>query len=85
MASIGVSVLIFDCLQFVCSETSPQVKEIRLISKEYLVPLYKKAGYQWLRPSPVVHGKEQWIEMNAMVKSKEELEILDRKRRTWYF
>jgi len=34
-----------------------------LISKEYLVPLYTRAGFRLLGPSSVVHGKDQWYEM----------------------
>mmetsp|Transcript_10592 Transcript_10592/g.18188 ORF Transcript_10592/g.18188 Transcript_10592/m.18188 type:complete len:217 (-) Transcript_10592:51-701(-) len=34
-----------------------------LISKEYLSDLYTHVGYQIVRVSPVVHGKETWIEM----------------------
>lgn len=59
--------------------------EMRLICKEPLVPLYAKAGFREVGPSPVVHGADPWIEMVAVQRSKREQEVLDRKRRSWYW
>ena len=39
-----------------------KVKAIALISHEYLLPLYTKAGFVVVGPSPVQHGSELWIE-----------------------
>lgn len=58
---------------------------MRLICKEPLVPLYRKARFEVVGPSPVVHGSDPWIEMALRVRSREEEETLDRKRRSWYF
>jgi len=48
-------------------QTSPQVASVRLISKQHLTPLYAGAGFTNLGPSSVVHGKDQWIEMEYKV------------------
>lgn len=44
-------------------QTSPHIEQVRLICKEPLVDLYKGASFQVVGPSPVVHGKDPWIEM----------------------
>ena len=31
--------------------------------KENLVGFYESAGFKYVRPSPVVHGKDTWHEM----------------------
>jgi len=70
-------------------EHQPQIDEIRLICKAYLVQLYQQGGFDIVGPSPVVHGQDPWIEMKldmAQVDAKiQQLEELDRKRRSWYF
>ena len=43
-----------------------RVREIRLLCKEVLRPLYEKAGFELVGPSKVVHGKDQWLEMKMM-------------------
>ena len=43
--------------------TTPQLREVRLICKAPLVPLYDQAGFAVVGPSPVVHGQEPWTEM----------------------
>lgn len=40
-----------------------RVRQALLICKERMQPLYLKAGYALVGPSPVVHGKDQWYEM----------------------
>jgi hypothetical protein len=42
--------------------TSPGIKEVRLICKEEMVPLYEGAGFTLVGPSPVVHGQDPWLE-----------------------
>ncbi|KAI8472845.1 MAG: acyl-CoA N-acyltransferase [Monoraphidium minutum] len=42
---------------------APGLEEARLLCKEDLVPLYARAGFSLLGPSPVVHGRDQWMEM----------------------
>lgn len=44
-------------------QTTPQLRQIRLICKAPLVGLYQGAGFEEVGPSPVVHGKDPWIEM----------------------
>lgn len=41
---------------------SRTIDRILLLCKGYLLPFYLKAGFQFIRLSPVVHGAEQWIE-----------------------
>lgn len=43
--------------------TTPQLREVRLICKEQLVPLYGGAGFAMVGPSCVVHGQDPWLEM----------------------
>jgi guanine nucleotide exchange factor len=81
----GVAVRMLKVYHDFVRETTPHVKELRLISKEYLTDLYKAAGYSLVGPSAVVHGVDPWMEMRAPLRSAEEMETLDRKRRTWYF
>jgi len=66
-------------------ETTPAVREVRLICKAPLVQLYGKAGFRVEGPSPVVHGEDPWIEMRMPLRTREEEERLVRKRRSWYF
>jgi len=43
--------------------TTPQLREVRLICKEQLIPLYAGAGFSMVGPSDVVHGQDPWFEM----------------------
>lgn len=36
---------------------------VLLVTKAYLIPLYKAAGFSLLGKSSLVHGKDQWYEM----------------------
>ena len=46
----------------------PRVREIRLLSKAHLVPLYHKAvGFEHLGPSSVHHGQDVWEEMRLVL------------------
>jgi RimJ/RimL family protein N-acetyltransferase len=40
-----------------------QLKNFSLICKEKLIPLYEKAGFTFKGVSEVVHGQEQWHNM----------------------
>mmetsp|Transcript_24320 Transcript_24320/g.76619 ORF Transcript_24320/g.76619 Transcript_24320/m.76619 type:complete len:118 (-) Transcript_24320:2045-2398(-) len=44
-------------------QTTPELVSIRLICKEHLVGFYEAGGFGKVGPSPVVHGKDPWIEM----------------------
>eukprot|EP00440_Ansanella_granifera_P006601 gb/GFBE01007156.1/.p1 GENE.gb/GFBE01007156.1/~~gb/GFBE01007156.1/.p1 ORF type:complete len:183 (+),score=31.49 gb/GFBE01007156.1/:1-549(+) len=37
-----------------------------LLCKSHLVEMYKRAGYQYIGPSAVVHGAEQWHDMKMV-------------------
>ncbi|KAG1654568.1 hypothetical protein FOA52_009009 [Chlamydomonas sp. UWO 241] len=50
-------------LNFVCA-TSPQLTQIRLLSKENMLKLYTGVGFTLLGPSDVVHGAETWYELS---------------------
>ncbi len=39
------------------------LKRARLITKLYLLGFYTKAGFQFIRHSPVLHGRDRWLEM----------------------
>ncbi len=39
------------------------LKRVRLITKQNLLGFYTKAGFQFIRPSPVLHGCDLWFEM----------------------
>jgi predicted GNAT family N-acyltransferase len=41
----------------------PQLRELMLLTKEYLVSFYANCGFVLLGPSAVVHGQDQWLEM----------------------
>mmetsp|Transcript_2552 Transcript_2552/g.5685 ORF Transcript_2552/g.5685 Transcript_2552/m.5685 type:complete len:184 (-) Transcript_2552:144-695(-) len=43
--------------------TTPDLAEIRLISKEQLVKLYQGVGFKLIGPSDVVHGADKWFEL----------------------
>ena len=43
--------------------TTPQLREVRLICKQQLIPLYAGAGFEMVGPSDVVHGQDPWFEM----------------------
>eukprot|EP00008_Paramoeba_atlantica_P012597 CAMPEP_0201487656 /NCGR_PEP_ID=MMETSP0151_2-20130828/14675_1 /ASSEMBLY_ACC=CAM_ASM_000257 /TAXON_ID=200890 /ORGANISM="Paramoeba atlantica, Strain 621/1 / CCAP 1560/9" /LENGTH=169 /DNA_ID=CAMNT_0047872763 /DNA_START=6 /DNA_END=515 /DNA_ORIENTATION=- len=42
---------------------NPQVKRGYLLCKDKLRHWYEKAGWEFVRVSPVVHGQERWLEM----------------------
>jgi ribosomal protein S18 acetylase RimI-like enzyme len=44
-------------------ESHPQVTRIALLAKAYLVGFYVKCGFTATRLSPVVHGKDPWLEL----------------------
>ena len=44
-----------------------RVREVRLICKEHMQGFYRSADFQLVGPSPVVHWKDQWHEMAALV------------------
>eukprot|EP00775_Hariotina_reticulata_P001766 gene1766-2105_t len=50
--------------------TNSRLKEVRLICKNDLIPLYGKAGFTLIGPSAVEHGKDMWYEMLAAKKHK---------------
>ncbi len=39
------------------------IKRARLIAKQHLLGFYTKASFQFIRPSPVLHGCDPWFEM----------------------
>jgi predicted GNAT family N-acyltransferase len=43
--------------------TLPRIQALRLICKEDLVGLYSRAGFQFVGPSDVQHGRDIWLEM----------------------
>ena len=43
--------------------TTPQLREVRLICKAALMPLYGGVGFQLVGPSEVEHGRDPWLEM----------------------
>ncbi|XP_078063460.1 uncharacterized protein LOC144489472 [Mustelus asterias] len=44
------------------AQTHPIPRRICLISHQYLLPLYTKAGFKVIGPSSVSHGHEAWYE-----------------------
>jgi len=44
------------------AQTHPTPRRICLISHQYLLPLYTKAGFEVIGPSSVIHGHEAWYE-----------------------
>eukprot|EP00735_Rhodelphis_limneticus_P013607 TRINITY_DN7489_c0_g1::TRINITY_DN7489_c0_g1_i1::g.9057::m.9057 TRINITY_DN7489_c0_g1::TRINITY_DN7489_c0_g1_i1::g.9057 ORF type:complete len:118 (-),score=-0.63,sp/Q9UT25/YFY2_SCHPO/34.95/2e-13,Acetyltransf_1/PF00583.19/1.8e-08,Acetyltransf_7/PF13508.1/3.3e-08,Acetyltransf_10/PF13673.1/0.00017,Acetyltransf_9/PF13527.1/0.0017 TRINITY_DN7489_c0_g1_i1:4-357(-) len=44
------------------------VREIQLISKEYLIPFYQRCGFELLKPSDVEHGKEKWFDFRLILR-----------------
>ncbi len=53
---------------------TPGLREVRLICKEKLIPLYAGAGFKMVGPSDVVHGKDSWFEMRWAPGDEEEEE-----------
>nr|AIT11917.1 arylalkylamine N-acetyltransferase [Platynereis dumerilii] len=47
--------------------TQSGVKRIALLCHERLIPLYSKAGFQFVGKSSIVHGQESWFEMVMLV------------------
>ncbi len=39
------------------------LKHARLITKPHLLGFYTKAGFLFIRHSPVLHGRDCWLEM----------------------
>ena len=52
-------------------QTTPQLQELRLLSKPAMVPLYEGAGWELLGESSVVHGLDRWMEMRLGVEGPE--------------
>lgn len=53
----GVATRLLKAYLFYVAGTTPQLREVRLICKEHLIPLYSGAGFRMVGPSDVVHGK----------------------------
>eukprot|EP00239_Pterosperma_sp_CCMP1384_P007878 CAMPEP_0197855514 /NCGR_PEP_ID=MMETSP1438-20131217/26783_1 /TAXON_ID=1461541 /ORGANISM="Pterosperma sp., Strain CCMP1384" /LENGTH=194 /DNA_ID=CAMNT_0043470653 /DNA_START=232 /DNA_END=816 /DNA_ORIENTATION=+ len=53
-------------IQFVQAST-PSIRRIALICKEYLVEFYTSCGFEMVGPSDIVHGKDPWFEMSITV------------------
>lgn len=51
------------CLDLNKKNDGFEIKRIALIAKKGLVPLYEKAGFKLLGLSEVVHGADQWHEL----------------------
>ncbi|GAQ84175.1 hypothetical protein KFL_001790140 [Klebsormidium nitens] len=49
----------------------PQVDSIKLICKQDLIRFYERSGFHLLGPSEVVHGKDQWYEMQLLTSRQE--------------
>lgn len=43
--------------------SSDRYERVLLIAHEELIPFYRKAGFDLVGPSPVVHGSQPWYEM----------------------
>lgn len=41
----------------------PHLHKVVLLAKAYLLPFYVSAGFTVVRPSPIVHGQEQWFDL----------------------
>ncbi|RHY26424.1 hypothetical protein DYB32_007623 [Aphanomyces invadans] len=54
----------------------PHVEAILLLCKPYLVQFYVQAGFQVTRLSPVVHGKDAWLECVLDCVSARQLKII---------
>ena len=39
------------------------VERLLLMSKDHLLEFYRRAGFIWVGPSPIVHGADPWHEM----------------------
>ncbi|KAG8951404.1 hypothetical protein FRC04_006175 [Tulasnella sp. 424] len=50
----------------------PQIGSVRLICHEEMLELYRKAGFELIGKSPVVHGPREWFEMKYDMPSKED-------------
>ena len=50
-------------LRHYIKETLPHVDKLFLISKAHLISLYESVGFRVVRKSPVVHGVDDWFEM----------------------
>jgi uncharacterized protein YciI/ribosomal protein S18 acetylase RimI-like enzyme len=44
-------------------EEEPPIESMVLLSKKHLLGFYVQCGFQVNRPSPIVHGKELWYEL----------------------
>ncbi|KIO31296.1 hypothetical protein M407DRAFT_241840 [Tulasnella calospora MUT 4182] len=51
-------------------DAPPEVKSVHLICHEELLELYRKAGFELVGKSPVVHGPREWFEMKYDLPSK---------------
>ncbi|KAL4425741.1 hypothetical protein ABPG75_009757 [Micractinium tetrahymenae] len=60
--------------------TTPGLREVRLICKERLIPLYAGVGFQMVGPSDVVHGKDPWFEMRWALGGEEQEEEQEEQR-----
>ena len=51
------------------SPQSPPVESIVLISKQHLLGFYVRCGFSVNRPSPIVHGKELWYDLEMTLEA----------------
>ncbi|KAG8911831.1 hypothetical protein FRC00_005765 [Tulasnella sp. 408] len=51
-------------------DAPPEIESVRLICHEEMMELYRKAGFDLVGKSPVVHGPREWYEMKYNLPSK---------------
>lgn len=49
------------------TENDGSIQSIVLLAKEHLLGFYVKCGFTVTRPSPIVHGKELWFELERKI------------------
>jgi guanine nucleotide exchange factor len=54
-------------LKLAVSEGNAPYKRILLIAHEELIPLYCKAGFEFVGESAVKHGSQTWFEMRMIL------------------
>lgn len=50
-------------------QSCPQARSVQLICKKNLIALYESAGFTLTGPSPVVHGQDQWYDLQVLLGS----------------
>ena len=65
-------------------ENGNEIQSVVLLAKSHLLGFYVNCGFQVIRPSPIVHGKELWYELEQKILPATTIQSLPQAGESWF-